>query len=131
MVTCVQKDQGFSVTLRSQPEQVGPGGEFSLTLTVRNLSGKPREFVIPTAQEYEFRAFVRGGNEVWRYGRGAVFAQVVTTVGFQPGDDQVFKLGWSTQGVPPGEYTVDGYFMGLPEVRPAVPVAITPQQASL
>lgn len=126
MVSCVQKDQGFSVTLRSQPEVARPGGEFSLTLTVRNLSGEKRDFVLPDARTYEFKAFARGGDQVWSSGQGSVSAQVITTVSFQPDDSRVYKLAWDTTGRATGDYTVQGYFLGLPDVRPSVPVVITP-----
>jgi hypothetical protein len=125
MASAVQKASGFSVTLRSEPA-VGPtGGTFSLTLTVRNLSGKPASFTLPSGQTYEFAAFTRGGDEVWRWSKGMMFTQALAPVTFAPGDSQVYKVAWNTGTTPSGLYSIQGYFLGLPDIKPTVSVEIT------
>jgi hypothetical protein len=126
-VSSVKKSAGISVTLISQPRVAGPGVEFSLTLNVRNLSGKSRTFDLPSSQVYEFLSFAGEGGEVWRWSRGILFAQAITPFVLAPDESKVFKVAWDPAGLPAGEYTVEGYFLGTDNVRPRVALEITTQ----
>lgn len=122
----VKKDQGFEVIVRSEPEVTGTTGTFSLTLNVRNLSGKARSFALPSGQTYEFIAFASDGHEAWRWSQGMFFTQAVSDVAFNSGDSKVFKVAWNPAGFAPGKYRVEGYFLGLPDLRPWVRVEVKP-----
>jgi hypothetical protein len=37
---------------------------------------------------------------------------------------KVYKVFWSTAGIQPGTYTVEGYFLGLKDVRPGVEIEL-------
>jgi hypothetical protein len=124
MSSAFQKVNGISVTLRSQPAVATPGSSFALTLVVRNLSGKSVTYDLPTGQEYEFIAFAVGGDEVWRWSKGMFFTQAVEAVTLAPGDSKVYKVAWNTGSTPEGLYRIQGSFLGLPHVRPAVSVEI-------
>lgn len=126
VATAVVKSGGISVSIRSDPAITGPGGSFSLTLVVRNLSGKPFSWTSPSGQTYEFLAFDKAGNEVWRWSKGMVFIQIVTQITINPGDSKVYKVAWNTAGMSAGLYTIQGYFLGLPSLRPSVSVEIKP-----
>jgi Intracellular proteinase inhibitor len=122
----VKKADGFSVTLRSEPRVAEPSGTFSLTLNVRNLSGETREFTLSTPQMYEFLAFDADGGQVWRWSEGTMYAQVVTPVKMADGESQVFKAAWNTEETSAGEYEIQGYFLGIENLRPSVAVEIKP-----
>ena len=124
--TSVLKSAGISVSLRSDPAVTKSGGTFSLTLVVRNLSGKPFSWTSPSGQTYDFIAFDKGGSEAWRWSKGMVFIQTVTQITIAPGESKVYKVAWNTAGTAAGIYAVQGYFLGLPNMRPAVSVEITP-----
>ena len=124
--TAVLKSNGISVSLRSDPAVTGPGGTFALTLVVRNLSGKPFSWTSPSGQTYEFLAFDKAGNEVWRWSKGMVFIQIVTQITINPGDSKVYKVAWNTAGTAAGLYSIQGWFLGLPSLRPSVSVEIKP-----
>jgi hypothetical protein len=147
--TAVVKSGGISVSLRSDPAvsarlltndlstvepapmyistpESASGGTFSLTLVVRNLSGKPFSWTSPSGQTYEFLAFDKAGNEVWRWSKGRVFIQIVTQITINPGDSKVYKVAWNTGGTAAGLYAIQGYFLGLPSLRPSVSVEIEP-----
>ena len=124
--TGVVKSGGISVSLRSDPAVTRAGGTFSLTLVVRNLSGKPFSWTSTSGQTYEFLAFDTAGNEVWRWSRGMAFIQIVTQITIAPSDSEVYKVAWNTAGAAAGLYTIQGYFLGLPTLRPSVSVQITP-----
>jgi hypothetical protein len=125
-VSSVEEADGVSVTLRSEPRVVKPGGTFSMTLNVRNLSGDSREFTLPSTQTHEFTSFASDGSEVWRLSKGMTFAQAVTPMKMAAGDSQVFEAAWNTEGVSAGEYSVQGYFLGMESLRPTVTVRIEP-----
>jgi hypothetical protein len=121
----VSEQQGFSVTLKVQPATTGQEGSFSLTLEVRNVSGEPRDFVLPSAQVFEFVAFEAKGPEVWRWSEGMVFAQALQPLSLEPGEGRVFKAALPAAGLSPGRYLIQGYFTGLPETRPGVEVEVS------
>ena len=120
----IEKVGGISVSLRSDPAVTPRGGTFSITLTVRNLSGKKVEYTSPSGQTYEFLAFDKGGQEVWRWSKGMMFIQVVSAVILEPGASKTFKVAWDSAAAP-GLYTIQGYLLGLGNVRPSVSVEIT------
>ncbi len=124
--TTVVKSGGISVSLRCDPSVTRPGGSFSLTLVVRNLSGRPFSWTSPSGQTYEFLAFDKGGSEAWRWSRGMAFIQIVTQVTIAPSESKVYKVAWNTAGTAAGLYTIQGYFLGLASLRPSVSVEITP-----
>ncbi|MHB8895266.1 MAG: BsuPI-related putative proteinase inhibitor [Candidatus Geothermincolia bacterium] len=126
MSSAVQKEGGISVTLRSVPAVTPRGGTFALTLNVRNLSGKQVSYDLPSGQAYEFVSFLKGGDEVWRWSRGMVFTQAVSPITLAPGDSLVYKVAWSTGSAQAGLYSIQGYFLGLPDVKPTVSVELTP-----
>lgn len=125
--TAVLKSNGISVSLRSDPAVTAAGGTFSLTLVVRNLSGKPFTWTSPSVQTYDFVAYDKSGNEVWRWSKGMVFIQIVTRIAINPGDSKVYKVAWNTDGTAAGLYAIRGWFLGLPSLRPSVSVEIKPR----
>ncbi len=125
MASAVEKVSGISVTLRSVPAVVPAGGTFSLTLTVRNLTGEKVDYELTSGQTFDFIAFDAGGNEVWRYSRGLSFIQILRTVEVPPGDSVSYKAAWETGSAQPGLFVMQGFFKGIDNVRPAVSVEIT------
>jgi len=125
MSSSVQKVNGISVTLRAQPAVAKQGGTFDLTLTVRNLSGKPVTYTLPTGQTYEFIASTKGGGDVWRWSQGKFFTEAVNTIALAPGASKDFKVAWDLGTTAAGLYTIQGFFLGLPGVRPTVSVEVT------
>jgi hypothetical protein len=121
----VQKVGGISVSVTCEPAVTPAGGTFALTLAVRNLSGRRISYTLPSGQTYEFLAFERGGGEVWQWSKNMVFIQTVNQVVLEPDQSEVYKVAWNTGSTAPGLYTIQGYFLGLPDVRPAVSVEIT------
>jgi hypothetical protein len=125
MSSAVEKVNGISVSLRSEPAVTAPGGTFALTLVVRNLSGKAVTYDLKSGQTYDFLTFRKGGEEIWRWSRGVLFTQALNPVTIEPGGSEVYKVAWNTGSTGTGLYTIQGFFMGLPDVRPAVSVEIT------
>lgn len=121
----MEKVNGISVSLRSSPAVARAPGTFSLTLVVRNLSGKAVTYNLDSGQAYEFIAFQKGAREVWRWSEGMMFTQAINPVTIQPDGSETFKVAWNTGPAAPGLYTIQGYFLGLPDVRPALSVEIT------
>lgn len=122
----VKKSEGIQVSLRCEPRVVGAGAVFSLTLDVCNLSGSSRTFNLPSGEAYDFVAFAANGSEAWRWSKGVFFTQAVTPVTLAPDESRVFKVAWDPSGRPAGKYRVEGYFLGMDGLRPAVEVEVSP-----
>lgn len=125
-VTSIKKSGDFSVSLTAEPGVVESGEGVSLTLVVRNLSEEGRTLELASSQTYDFVAFEKDGEEVWRWSSGMMFTQVIGSVTIQARGSKVYKVSWSMAGFQPGTYTVEGYFLGLKDVRPSVEVELKP-----
>ena len=123
-VTSTKRSGDFSVSLTAQPRSVESGKGVSLTLNVRNLSAEPRTFELSSSQTYDFVTYENGGEEVWRWSSGMMFTQVMGSETIEAEGSRVYKVSWSTAGLMPGTYTVEGYFLGLKDVRPGVEIEL-------
>ena len=124
-VTGIKKSGDFSVSLTAVPGVVESGEGVSLTLVVRNLSEEDRTLELSSSQTYDFVAFEKGGAEVWRWSSGMMFTQVIGSVTIEARGSKTYKVSWSMAGIQPGTYTVEGYFLGLKDIRPSVEVELS------
>jgi hypothetical protein len=122
----VRKGEGIRVSLSCQPRVAKPGAVFSLTLEVRNLSGAARTFDLPSSKAYEFVAYDIGGSPAWRWSKGVFFTQALTPVTIAPDESKSFKVAWDPAGLAAGKYRVEGYFLGVEGLKPAVDVEVSP-----
>jgi hypothetical protein len=123
--TSIKRAGDISVSLTAEPRVQESGKSVSLTLAVRNLSGKERTFDLASSQSYDFMAFDKDGGEVWRWSAGMMFAQVISPVTIAPEGVEVYRTFCPTSGSQPGNYAVQGYFLGLNDTRPIVRVELT------
>lgn len=61
-----------------------------LVLRVRNTSEAARSLELPSTQPCDFAVFA-DGREVWRWSRGRMFAQMLTELRFEPGEEKVWR----------------------------------------
>jgi Intracellular proteinase inhibitor len=115
---------GVVVSLIAKPMTVKKDLETLLTLTVRNTSSSAKSYSLPSSMEFDFAAFRKYSGEVWRYSSGKAFTQSITTKAIAPGVTLTYRAGWTPTA--PGQYTVQGYFTGLPDARPEVQVNVGP-----
>ena len=125
-VTSIKKSGDFSVSLTADPGVVESGESVTLTLVVRNLSEEDRTLELSSSQTYDFVAFEKGGEEIWRWSSGMMFTQVIGSVTIEARGSKAYKVSWSMAGIQPGTYTVEGYFLGLKDIRPSVEVELKP-----
>lgn len=123
-VSSVESGDGITVSLNASPDATPVGRDISLTLTVQNTSPENNSFELGSGQTYDFIAYSNEGEEVWRWSEGMFFTQVVTAVTIEPGGSEVFEVSWSTMELNPGEYTVEGIFLGLPDLKPRTGVQL-------
>lgn len=119
-------EEGFELIITADPGEQIAGGGIALALEVKNSSGQERTFGLPDPQEYDFVAYDTNGKEVWRWSSGIAFVQIPAAVSFEPGQSRSYTETWSTPGLSPGDYTIEGTFMGLPGVTPRVTISIKP-----
>jgi hypothetical protein len=85
-----------------------------LALRVRNASEAARSLELPSAQLYDFAVFA-DGRELWRWSRGRRFAQMLTELRFEAGEEKVWRetLGPTAGALSPGRYRADASLRAL------------------
>lgn len=124
-VTSVRNGNGVKVNLSARPREAPPGSDISLALVVYNTSGENRAFGLPDSLAYEFAAFHEKGTEVWRRSGDRAYLLPVTSVELEPGESKSYRFSFDTSGWEPGNYTVEGAFLGMPDLKPRVDIEIT------
>lgn len=122
------REGDFSVTLVAEPRSAAAGKGFSLTLSIRNLSDKSRSFELSSGQAFDFLTFNSEGAQVWRWSDGMMFTQALGTDTIEAGGVKDFKASWDASGMSAGKYSVEGYYLGLKNIKPRVPVTVSPGQ---
>jgi hypothetical protein len=97
-----------SFTLSVIPEKLtyAPGERVKLRLVLENTGSASLTIEFPTAQIYDIQ--IAGPNSYfWRWSRGRMFAQVITTITLEPGERKEFLETWETEpSLSPGKYEV-------------------------
>lgn len=91
--------------------QVTVGEEVSFAFTVTNAGHDPVEVTFRDAGKADFVVYddsvpadtSRADGEVWRWSDGRMFAQMLQTARFEPGEEAVFEAEWPDPS--PGDYT--------------------------
>ena len=80
-----------------------------LVLRVRNPSELAASLELPSAKLYDFALFA-ADREVWRWSQGRAFAQMLTELHFEPGEEKVWreKLDPAAAKLLPGRYRAEG-----------------------
>lgn len=81
---------------------VGDGVEFSFAVV--NAGDTPIELTFRDACRADFAVY-DAGKEVWRYSDGRAFAQTLTDLDLQPGEEATFEETWPDPV--PGDYTAE------------------------
>lgn len=66
----------------------------------------------PSSQQYDFIVKSQGGELVWQWSRGKMFAQMLTAVSMDPGEKKEFTEEYNFL---PGKYTATGVLTTSPE----------------
>ena len=97
-----------SLTLSVIPEKLAyaPGDKVKLRLVLENTGNAPLTLEFPTAQIYDIQ--ITGPNYYfWKWSKGRMFAQVITTITLEPGERKEFLETWETDPkLALGEYSI-------------------------
>ncbi len=113
----------FELELRAERPSGGSaaalraGEPVALVLRVRNASGAAQQIPLPSARSYDFAITGPDGSELWRHSRGRMYAQMLTELVFEPGEQKEFRATWDPAASPgarvaPGSYRVRGWLEG-------------------
>lgn len=95
----------LDVTLSAIP--TADGDAVDLALTVTNAGDDPVTLSFRTGQRVDFVARAAGGGkQVWRYGEGRMFTQVLGSETLDPGESTTYTATWSNP--PAGSYEIEG-----------------------
>ena len=73
----------------------------TFTFTVTNDGDDPVDLSFSDAQTHDVTV-LDGGNEVWRWGEGRMFAQMLQSETLDPGESVTYEVEWSDPS--PGDY---------------------------
>jgi len=108
----------LTATLSVTPGETALG----LSLTVENEGDEPVELDFTDAQRAEFVAVdADSGEEVWRWGDGRMFGQVLGTETLSPGETLERDVEWPTEST--GSYRVEGRLVAN-EHRPSAEMVV-------
>ena len=110
--------------MTADPGEQITGGEIALVLVVTNSSGQERVFTLPSSHKYDFVAYGANGKVAWRWSSDKSFTFAIEGVSFKPEQSNTYAETWPTLNLPPGDYKLEGYFVGLPGVKPQVTISI-------
>lgn len=98
----------LSLSRADTPEQT-----LALRLTVENTGRSPVDMQFRSAHTVEF-VLKRGGQPVWRWSEGRMFAQMITDIRLPPGEPQSFTARVPAEVLSPGEYVAEAWLVGQP-----------------
>jgi|GEM_PF-2195802 len=122
----------FSMTDKSSPRPQNPAGlqvrlltdkasytgsdTVKLQLVITNIGSTPLTFNSNNSQRFEF-VVQAGDREIWRWSKGRLFAQMLTSWKLAPGNTITYSAVWEQKdntgkSAPPGTYTIVGQQIG-------------------
>lgn len=105
-------EKTLRLSLTTSKAAYTPGEPVKLILTVGNISDHPVILSFESAKKYDF-VVSQGGDEIWRWSNGQLFAMVLTHLILAPRDSRRFEAVWlqtdqTSQRVRPGFYEATG-----------------------
>ncbi|MCR4432555.1 MAG: S-layer homology domain-containing protein [Caldiserica bacterium] len=89
-----------------EKQSYAPGEKVVLHLVLENPGKTPLTLQFSTSQVYDIQ-ITGPGSYFWRWSKGRMFAQVITTITLEPGEKKEFQETWETEpSLSPGEYEV-------------------------
>lgn len=74
----------------------------AFTFTVENDGDEPIDIQLRSAKHADVAVVDDSGQEVWRWGEGQMFAQMMQPVSFDPGHIETYEFEWPDPD--PGDY---------------------------
>ena len=78
-------------------------GRVGFAFTVENDGSDPVDLKFSSAQTHDVAVF-SGGEEVWRWSDGQMFAQMMQSETLDAGASVTYEAAWEGDGQEPGEY---------------------------
>lgn len=101
----------------------GDGRRVGFTLVVENASHDPVSVTFRDSGGADFAVLTAGGEEVWRWSDGHMFAQALRPATFAPGESATFEAEWPDPRS--GDYTAVGELrLRETEVRAETPFSV-------
>jgi hypothetical protein len=72
----------------------------NVTVYLENTGEETITLVFPSSQQFDVAISLPGEGELYRYSKGKMFTQVLTTVKLQPGEKKSWKASWKYNGTP-------------------------------
>jgi hypothetical protein len=109
----------FAMALDGHTYRVGQDAEMIVRLTLRSSHPDPIELMFPSGQSYDLKIYNDRGESVYTWSADKIFAQVVRTERFGPGE-KTFAFSVPVGQFPAGRYAAEGYLTTQPRLFSAV-----------
>ena len=118
-------ERGLSLTLVAGKGTFKTGQPISLELKVHYVGKEPLTLSFSTSQRYDFQIEKEGGEILWRWSDGRMFAQVLGQFTLSPELPHVRYRAVFEGHLPPGRYKVRGILTTSPRpLSAATPIKI-------
>ncbi|WP_435349078.1 BsuPI-related putative proteinase inhibitor [Haloarchaeobius sp. HRN-SO-5] len=81
--------------------------EIAFAFTVTNDGTEPVDLQFSDAQTHDVVVVSDGDTEIWRYGEGRMFAQMLQSESLEPGASTTYRCRWTDPE--PGSYTATAF----------------------
>jgi hypothetical protein len=103
--------EGLIFSVSPQKDSYSPGEKVTLNLTIKNTGTSFLTLRFSTSQVYDIQ-IVGPNSYFWRWSKDRFFAQVITEILLNPGEEKVFQEFWETnKDFSPGEYSISAWLL--------------------
>lgn len=97
-------------TVKLDKDAYGIGAPVDIVFTITNQTQNTITYTFPTSKRFDFTVD-QGGEDIYTFSKGRVYAQVVGTLVLQPGETKTFTAKWNQvdnrgKQVGPGAYNI-------------------------
>jgi len=121
---CQAKDESLPVDQSAEPreepsfkvEAAVHEDHTQVKLLLHNLEDQPLSLTFPSSQQFEVIIKRASGEELYRYSKGKMFSQALTSVSLQPGETKTWEVAWNYDEKPfqQGEtYSITGKLLPI------------------
>lgn len=108
----------YTMTLNKSVYRMGE--QIIIRFVKKNILSVPLTLTYRTSQRVDFTVS-QDRRILWRWSRGRVFTQALSSERLQPGEQKVYRVVWNQRSdsriLRPGTYTLTGWNLATPSIR--------------
>ena len=109
--TSEERNMNYGISMSTDKMSYSDGEPITMTLKIFNYTGEDIVFHFNTSQRYDFIIEDEEGNEVWRWSKNMMFAQMLGEEILGPDNPEIIYTAEYMGELSPGYYKVTGIFV--------------------